>query len=94
MRRRGDRVKITSERYAGRSGTVESNVFQMSVDYPDEQAEGFHVILDTEELVTVRWDQGEAARSLRAVWRSGLANAGTRGRHFGTAASTLQPRVS
>ncbi|MCI0788738.1 MAG: hypothetical protein J4N88_04075 [Chloroflexi bacterium] len=55
-------MKITSERYAGRSGTVESNVFQRTVDYPDEQAEGFHVILDTEELVTVRWGQVEAAR--------------------------------
>ena len=57
MRRRGDRVTISSGKYAGRSGTIESNVFQRTVDYPDELSEGFHVMLDTEELVTVRCDQ-------------------------------------
>ena len=57
MRRRGDRVTITTGKYAGHTGTVESNVFQRTVDYPDELANGFHVMLDTEELVTVRWDQ-------------------------------------
>ena len=42
-------------------GTIESNVFQRTVDYPDEFANGHHVMLDTEELVTVRWDRVEAA---------------------------------
>jgi len=55
MRRRGDRVKITSGRYAGGIGTVESNVHQKTVDYPGEWANGYHVILDTEEVVIVRW---------------------------------------
>ena len=59
MRRRGDRVTITTGKYAGHTGTVESNVFQRTVDYPDEWANGHHVMLDTEELVTVRWEQVE-----------------------------------
>ena len=62
MRRRGDRVTITSGRYAGHRGTVESNVYQKTVDYPDEWANGYHVMLDTEELATVRWDQVESVR--------------------------------
>ena len=60
MRRRGDRVKIISGKYAGHTGTVESNVYQRTVDYPDEWANGHYVMLDTEELVTVRWEQVEA----------------------------------
>ena len=32
-------------------------MFQRTVDYPDELANGYHVMLDTEELVTVRCDQ-------------------------------------
>ena len=59
MRKRGDRVMITTGKYAGQTGTVESNVHQKTVDYPDEWANGYHVMLDTEELVTVRWDQVE-----------------------------------
>ena len=59
MRRRGDRVTITNGKYAGQTGTVESNVFHRTVDYPDEWANGYHVMLDSEELVTVRWDQVE-----------------------------------
>jgi ribosomal protein L24 len=61
MRRRGDRVIITSGRYKGYRGIVEANVYQKTVDYPDEWANGYHVMLDTEKLVTVRWDQVEAA---------------------------------
>ena len=38
---------------------IDANVYQRTVDYPDELANGYHVILDTEELVTVRWDQVE-----------------------------------
>ena len=36
---------------------VEANVYQKTVVYPDEWANGRHVMLDTEKLVTVRWDQ-------------------------------------
>ena len=61
-RKRGDRVKITSGKYAGHTGTVESNVYQRTVDYPDEFANGYHVMLDTEELVTVQWDHLEALK--------------------------------
>ena len=59
MRKRGDRVKIISGKYAGHLGTVESNVYQRDMDYPDEYHNGFHVWLDSEELVTVRWEQVE-----------------------------------
>ena len=56
MQRRGDRVKITTGKYAGHAGTIESNAYQRTVDYPEEFTNGFHVMLDTEELVTVRWE--------------------------------------
>ena len=55
MRRRGDRVVINT-------GTVESNVYQRTVDYPEEFHNGFHVWLNIEVLVTVRWEQLEAVR--------------------------------
>ena len=32
MQRRGDRVRITTGKYAGHFGTVESNVYQRTVD--------------------------------------------------------------
>ena len=57
---------ITTGKYAGQTGTVESNVHQKTVDYPDEWANGYHVMLDTEELVTVQWEQVEAI--LRSAW--------------------------
>ncbi len=59
MRRRGDRVVITTGKYVGHTGTVESNVYQRTVDYPDEWQNGYLVMLDTEKLVTVRWEQVE-----------------------------------
>ena len=61
-RRRGDRVVVITGKYAGHKGTVESNVHQRTVDYPDELANGFHIMLDAEERVTVRWDQVEALK--------------------------------
>ena len=59
MRRRGDRVTITTGKYAGHTATIESDVYQRTVDYPDELANGFHVMLDSEVLVKVRWEQVE-----------------------------------
>ena len=47
MRRRGDRVTITTGKYAGRTGTVDSNVHQRTADYPDEWSNGYHVNLET-----------------------------------------------
>ena len=41
----------------GHIGTMEGNVYQRNVDYPDEWFNGHHLILDTDGLVTVRWDQ-------------------------------------
>jgi len=44
-------------RYAGGVGVVDSAVFQRTVDYPDDLYPGYHVVLDEERVVTVRWDQ-------------------------------------
>ena len=44
-------------------GTVGSNVYQRTVDYPDEWFNGFHIMLDTEKLVTVRWEQVESSQT-------------------------------
>ena len=57
MRRRGDRVKIISDMYAGHHGTVESNVYRKTVDYPDKWSNGHHVMLCSKGLMTVRWEQ-------------------------------------
>ena len=54
MRRRGDWVRIISGKHAGHYGMVVSNVHQRTVDYPDEFANGYRIMLDTEELVTVQ----------------------------------------
>ena len=59
--RRPRRQGITGK-YAGHTGTVESNVYQRTVDYPYEWANGHHVMLDTEVLVTVRSGQVRALR--------------------------------
>ena len=61
MRRRGDRVIIISGTFEGHKGTVEANVYQKTVDYPIEWSNVYHVMLDSEGLVTVRWDQVGAA---------------------------------
>ena len=52
-RRCGDRVRITTGKYAGHTGVIESNVHQRTVDFPDDLANGHHVMLDSEELVLV-----------------------------------------
>ena len=59
MRRRGNMVKITTGKYVGHTGTVKANVHQRTVDWPEDFYDGFHLILDNEELVTVRWEQVE-----------------------------------
>jgi len=57
-------VRINTGKYAGHTGTVESNVYQKSTAYPNELANGFHIMLDTGELVTVRRDQVSAQSGL------------------------------
>ena len=54
---RGDAVTIVSGRYKGAKGVIDSAVFQRTVDHPDDYAPGYHVILETGKVVTVRWDQ-------------------------------------
>ena len=46
-------MPIISRRYAGSIGVVDANVFQRTVDYPEEFAAGFHLVLDDEAWVTV-----------------------------------------
>ena len=58
--RRGTRVTITTGRYAGKTGTVDANVFQKTEDYPNAYAAAFHVVLNTGRVVTVRCDQVSA----------------------------------
>ena len=55
--KRGDLVVIVSGRYEGHRGVVDSAVFQRTVDYPDEFAAGYHVVLEDGAVVTVRWSQ-------------------------------------
>lgn len=54
---RGTRIRIISGTRRGRTGTVEAQVFQKTVDYPDELAHAFHITLDDGTWVTVRRDQ-------------------------------------
>ena len=56
-RRQSPRSDNPTGRYAGHQASVESNVYQRTVDYPDEWHNGHHVMLDSEKLVTVRWEQ-------------------------------------
>ena len=55
--KRGDQVTITSGRYAGFHGAVDSAVFQRTIDYPDAFSPGYHVVIRDGPVVTVRWDQ-------------------------------------
>ena len=55
--RRGDHVMVVSGSHKGITGTVESVVFQRTVDYPNEYAVGYHVVLDDGRVVTVRREQ-------------------------------------
>jgi hypothetical protein len=36
---------------------IDSAVFQRTVDWPEEFAPGYHVVLEDGTVVTVRWDQ-------------------------------------
>ena len=57
MRKRGDLVVITTGKYQGHQGVIESNVHQRTADYPKDLSDGFQVMLDTGALVVVRCDQ-------------------------------------
>ncbi len=54
---RGTRIRIISGSRRGKTGTVDSAVFQRTVDHPDELHHGYHVFLDNGGVVTVRREQ-------------------------------------
>jgi hypothetical protein len=62
--KRGDQVTIISGQYWGSRGVVDSAVFQRTVDYPEEYSAGYHVILDSGPVITIRWDQVDASAEL------------------------------
>jgi hypothetical protein len=69
-------LDITSGRYRGYTGVIDSAVCQSSVDYPDEYAAGYHVVLEDERVVTVRWDQVSGVQgyvAYRSLWLDRLA---------------------
>ena len=43
---------------------VDSAVFQRTVDYPEEHSAGYHIILDSGPVITVRWDQVHTSSNL------------------------------
>ena len=53
--KRGDRVTIITGSYQRCTGVVDSAVFQRTKDHPDEYAPGYHIVLDSGPVVTVRW---------------------------------------
>jgi len=55
--KRGDRVTIIWGRFKGATAAVVSAVFQRTGDYPDEFAPGYHVVLNSGRVVTVRVEQ-------------------------------------
>ena len=61
--KRGERVTIICGRLKGATGVVEGAVFQRPVDYPDEYAPDYHVVLAAGQVVTVRWDQVSCQRA-------------------------------
>jgi hypothetical protein len=93
MRRHGDRVRITSGRYEGHRGTVEENVYQKTVDYPEEWANGYHVMLDTEKLVTVQLDQMKVRPRPQRPVTFNYFPSGTQSRHQGHKPAGVWPRL-
>jgi ribosomal protein L24 len=61
-------VRIISGKHKGASGTVVAKVFQRSADLPDEHTPSYHVVLDSELVVTVNVKQVEALR--QGPWAS------------------------
>ena len=55
-------MRIISGKHRGASGTVDAKVFQRSADLPDEHTPSYHVVLDSELVVTVNVKQVEALR--------------------------------
>ena len=47
-------------KHTGKTGNIESNLYQKTAGYLDEWSNGYHIVLDAEELVKVLWDQVES----------------------------------
>ena len=61
---RGDRVQIISGKHKGATGTVDSNVFQRSVDFPIDHTPCHHVLLDNDLVITINVNQVEALNEI------------------------------
>ena len=61
---RGDRVQIISGKHKGATGTVDANVFQKSVDFPEHHTPCHHVLLDNHLVITINVNQVEPLESL------------------------------
>ena len=55
----GDRVQIISGKHKGATGTVDANVFQRSVDFPNDHLPCNHVLLDNRLVITINVNQVE-----------------------------------
>ena len=53
-------MHIISGKHKGATGMIDSRVFQRSVDLPGEHTACYHVLLDSELVVTVNVSQVEA----------------------------------
>jgi transcription antitermination factor NusG len=60
---RSDRVEIISGKFKGHTGTVDANVFQLSVDFPKDDLPCHHVLLDNQLVVTINVNQVEPLES-------------------------------
>ncbi len=59
-RERGDRVPIISCKHKGATGTMDANVFERSVNLPNDHTPCHHVLPDSDLVVTVNVNQVEA----------------------------------
>jgi len=50
-------VTIITGSYRRCTGVIDSAVFQRTTDHPDDYAPGYHIVLDSGLVVTVRWDE-------------------------------------
>ena len=50
-------MTITTGSYRRCTGVIDSAVFRRTADHPEEYAPGYHIVLDSGLVVTVRWDE-------------------------------------
>ena len=68
---RGDRVQIISGKLKGHTGTVDTNVFQRSVDFHKDHLPCHHILLDNRMVITVNVNQVEALDGIVPYHRHG-----------------------